>query len=120
MSLPVYSRADLSRTVAIVVALFLTAIQANAIAREFPAADTASEDYPIVQALRYLGRLVAENNGGRFLSPVRHSRQQAKVAGVAIVIDFDRKPFEAAMAGIYQTQRGPAVAALIERTRKVE
>ena len=35
--------------------------------------------------------------------------------------DFDRKPFEAAMAGIYaKAQRDPAAAALIERIRKVE
>ncbi|MBV8927009.1 MAG: TRAP transporter substrate-binding protein, partial [Bradyrhizobium sp.] len=35
--------------------------------------------------------------------------------------DFDRKPFEAAMAGIYEkTQRDPAAARLIERIRKVE
>ena len=49
------------------------------------------------------------------------SRRQAEAAGVKIVTDFDRKPFEAAMAGIYEkAQRDPAVAALIERIRKVE
>ena len=49
------------------------------------------------------------------------SRKQAKAAGVTIVTDFDRKPFEAAMAGIYaKAQRDPAVAELIERIRKVE
>jgi len=49
------------------------------------------------------------------------SRKQAKAAGVAIVTDFDRKPFEAAMAGIYaKAQRDPAAAELIERIRKVE
>jgi TRAP-type C4-dicarboxylate transport system substrate-binding protein len=49
------------------------------------------------------------------------SRQQAKAAGVTIVSDFDRKPFEAAMAGIYEkAQRDPAVAELIQRIRKVE
>jgi hypothetical protein len=38
-----------------------------------------------------------------------------------IVTDFDRKPFEAAMAGIYQkAQRDPVAAQLIERIRKVE
>lgn len=116
-----YSRDDLTRTVAIAVALFLTAIPANALAREFRAADMGNEDYPTVQALRYLGRLVAENGGDCFPSPVFHSRQQANAAGVAIAIVFDRKPFEAAMAGIYQkAQRGPAVAALIERISKVE
>jgi TRAP-type C4-dicarboxylate transport system substrate-binding protein len=49
------------------------------------------------------------------------SRQQAEAAGVKIVTDFDRKPFEAAMAGIYaKAQRDPAIAQLIERIRKVE
>jgi tripartite ATP-independent transporter DctP family solute receptor len=49
------------------------------------------------------------------------SRAQAKAAGVTIVSDVDRKPFEAAMAGIYaKAQRDPAAAQLIERIRKVE
>jgi tripartite ATP-independent transporter DctP family solute receptor len=71
----VYSRADLSRTVAIVVALSLTAISTGALAREFRAADTQSEDYPTVQALLYMGRLIAENSGGRHQIRVFHSRQ---------------------------------------------
>ena len=38
-----------------------------------------------------------------------------------IVTDIDRKPFEAAMAGIYaRVQSDPAAAELIERIRKVE
>jgi len=45
----------------------------------------------------------------------------AQAAGVTIVTDFDRKPFEQAMAGIYaRTQRYPAAAQLIERIRKAE
>jgi len=49
------------------------------------------------------------------------SRKQAESAGVIIVKDFDRKPFEAAMAAIYEkAQRNPAAAQLIERIRKVE
>jgi TRAP-type C4-dicarboxylate transport system substrate-binding protein len=49
------------------------------------------------------------------------SRRQAVAAGVAIVTDFDRKPFEAAMAELYaKAQRDPATAELIERIRKVE
>ena len=49
------------------------------------------------------------------------SRKQTEDAGVKIVTDIDRKPFEAAMAGIYaRTQRDPAMAQLIERIRKVE
>jgi hypothetical protein len=38
-----------------------------------------------------------------------------------IVTDVDRKPFEAAMAGIYaKAQQDPAVVELIARIRKVE
>jgi tripartite ATP-independent transporter DctP family solute receptor len=49
------------------------------------------------------------------------SRQQAEAAGVKIVTDIDRTPFEAAMAGLYaKAQRDPAVAQLIERIRKVQ
>jgi TRAP-type C4-dicarboxylate transport system substrate-binding protein len=48
------------------------------------------------------------------------SRRRAETAGVTIVSDFDRKPFEAAMADIYtKARRDPATAALIERIRKV-
>jgi tripartite ATP-independent transporter DctP family solute receptor len=72
---PVCSRAEISRTVAIVVALSLTAATTNALAREFRAADTQSEDYPTVQALRYMGRLIEEKSGGRLQIRVFHSRQ---------------------------------------------
>jgi len=70
----VYSRADLSRT-AILVALFLTAASTGAVAREFRAADTQSEDYPTVQALRYMGRVIAERSSDRLQIRVFHSRQ---------------------------------------------
>ena len=51
----------------------------------------------------------------------QQSRRQAEAAGVTIVSDFDRKGFEAAMAGIYaKAQRSPGTAALIARIRKVE
>jgi tripartite ATP-independent transporter DctP family solute receptor len=71
----VYSRAHHSRTVVIIAALFLTAVSASAIAREFRAADTQNEDYPTVQALRYMGSLIAESSGGRHQIRVFHSRQ---------------------------------------------
>ena len=70
-----YSRADLSRTAALVVALLLAAAATGAVAREFRAADTQNEDYPTVQALRYMGRLIAERTGGRHQIRVFHSRQ---------------------------------------------
>ena len=50
---------------------------------------------------------------------VRASRPRPQAS--TIVTDFDRKPFEAAMAEFYaKAQRDPAAAALIERIRKVE
>jgi hypothetical protein len=63
--LPVYRRADLSRTIKLVVALALAAASTGAFAREFRAADTQNEDYPTVQALGYMGSLVSERSGGR-------------------------------------------------------
>jgi TRAP-type C4-dicarboxylate transport system substrate-binding protein len=188
MKLPVYSRADLSRTGAVVVALFLTAVSTSAVSREFRVADTQNEDYPTVQALRYMGNLIAEQSGGRHQIRVFHShqlgeekqtiertctgaielnrsngalivtehamssevlvmsqqaweslssevrrifrdtanrssrfmrakwkdleersRRQAEAAGVTIGTDFDRKPFETAMAEIYaKAARDPA------------
>jgi TRAP-type C4-dicarboxylate transport system substrate-binding protein len=49
------------------------------------------------------------------------SRRQAEGAGVTIVTEIDRKPFEAAMAPIYtKMQRDPAAARLIEQIRKVD
>jgi tripartite ATP-independent transporter DctP family solute receptor len=71
----VYSRAGLSRTVALVVALSLTAGSTSAVAREFRVADTRNEDYPTVQALRYMGGLIAERSGARHEVRVFHSRQ---------------------------------------------
>jgi tripartite ATP-independent transporter DctP family solute receptor len=68
-------RADLPRTLALVVALSLTVIATNAFAREFRAADTQAEDYPTVQALRYMGHLIEERTGGRLQIKVFHSRQ---------------------------------------------
>jgi tripartite ATP-independent transporter DctP family solute receptor len=75
MKLPVYSRADLSRTRALVVTLFLAAVPTSVAAREFRAADTQNEDYPTVQALRYMGSLIAEQSGGRHQIRVFHSHQ---------------------------------------------
>ena len=70
-----YRRADLSRAMMLVVALLLTAVSTSVFAREFRAADTQSEDCPTVQALHYMGSLVAERSGGRLQLKVFHSRQ---------------------------------------------
>ena len=70
-----YRRADLSRTIQLVVALCLTAASTGVFAREFRASDTQNEEYPTVQALRYMGSLVSERSGDRLQIKVFHSRQ---------------------------------------------
>jgi tripartite ATP-independent transporter DctP family solute receptor len=51
------------------------ALTVSAAAREFRAADIQEENYPTVQALRYLNQLVTERTGGRHRIRVFHSRQ---------------------------------------------
>lgn len=46
-----------------------------AIAREFRVADTQVEDYPTVQAVLHMSRLIEEQTGGRHRLRVFHSRQ---------------------------------------------
>ena len=70
-----YNRAGLSRIAVMVVGLLLAAVTTSAWARDFRAADTQSEDYPTVEALRYMGRLIAERSGDRHQIRVFHSRQ---------------------------------------------
>ena len=70
-----FTRAGHSRTVIMFASLLLTAVTTNAQAREFRAADTQSEDYPTVQALRFMGRLIEEKTSGRLQIRVFHSRQ---------------------------------------------
>ena len=73
--MPVFSRADLPRTVMLVVALCLTVAATGADARELRAADTQNDDYPTVQALRFMGRVISERSNGRHQIKVFHSRQ---------------------------------------------
>ena len=68
-------RADLPRTVLRVVALFLTVAATCVSAREFRAADVQAENYPTVQALRFMGRVIAERSGGRHQIRIFHSGQ---------------------------------------------
>jgi len=70
-----YTRAGLWRIAAFVVLLSLAAVATDAVAREFRAADTQNADYPTVQALYYMGRVIAERTGGRHQIRVFHSRQ---------------------------------------------
>jgi tripartite ATP-independent transporter DctP family solute receptor len=71
----VYRRAGLSRTITLAVALLSAVVSASGFAREFRTADTQNEDYPTVQALNYMGQLIAERTGGRHRIMVFHSRQ---------------------------------------------
>jgi tripartite ATP-independent transporter DctP family solute receptor len=71
----VCTRAVLLRTITLVAALLVAAGTTSAPAREFRAADTQSEDYPTVQALRFMGRLIEEKTAGRLQIRVFHSRQ---------------------------------------------
>jgi tripartite ATP-independent transporter DctP family solute receptor len=49
------------------------------------------------------------------------SRRQALEAGVVVVSDFDRKPFEDAMSSVYRKASGnPAMTLLIDRIRQVK
>jgi tripartite ATP-independent transporter DctP family solute receptor len=73
--LNVFGRAELQRRVVVVVALLLTAGCTNAFAREFRAADTQNEDYPTVQALRFMSRQISERSNGRHEIKVFHSSQ---------------------------------------------
>ncbi|MVT66170.1 DctP family TRAP transporter solute-binding subunit [Bradyrhizobium pachyrhizi] len=70
-----YRRAGLSRITMLAVALSWAAVPASAFAREFRTADTQNEDYPTVQALNYMDRLIAERTAGRHRIVVFHSRQ---------------------------------------------
>jgi TRAP-type C4-dicarboxylate transport system substrate-binding protein len=120
--LPVYSRADLSRIAALVGAPLL-AVSTSAVAREFRAADTRSEDYPTVQALHHMGALTAERSGGRIQLRVFHSDQlgaeieQTRVgaidlnrANVALIGNFVAATKVLAMPSLYRS---------IERLEKV-
>ncbi len=69
-----YSGAEISRTVVLVVALLLAAVSTSAAAREFRAADTQNEDYPTVQAMRFMGGLIEEKTDGRLKIRIFHSR----------------------------------------------
>ena len=60
---------------AAVLAAASAAFSVAAPAREFRAADTQSEDYPTVQALNFMARMVEERTRGRHTIRVFHSRQ---------------------------------------------
>jgi tripartite ATP-independent transporter DctP family solute receptor len=67
------SRENFYKAAAVTAAVLLTSLATQA--REFRVADTQAEDYPTVQALNYMAKLVAEHTGGRHSIRVFHSRQ---------------------------------------------
>jgi tripartite ATP-independent transporter DctP family solute receptor len=72
--MPFISHANFCRAaVASIVCLLALPIAAGA--REFRAADTQADDYPTVQALRFMARQIEEKTGGRHTIRVFHSRQ---------------------------------------------
>jgi tripartite ATP-independent transporter DctP family solute receptor len=77
--LPLFCRSFSSRFTALATLLAIVAawaVPANiANAREFRAADTQAEDYPTVQALRFMGKLVSERSQGEYQIRVFHSNQ---------------------------------------------
>src|SRR5262245_17288019 len=56
-------------------ALLAVLLASGATAREFRAADTQVEDYPTVQALKFMDRYVREHTGGQHQIRVFHTRQ---------------------------------------------
>jgi TRAP-type C4-dicarboxylate transport system substrate-binding protein len=138
MKLPVYSRADLSRTVALVGALFLTAASTSVVARVFRAAATQNKDYPTVRALRYTDSAVAERDEQTRAGAIDRNR-----TNVALIGNFVLAKNVLAMPFLFRSvehlqkltdepigneilnsfdpyQRDPATAEPIERIRKVE
>ena len=53
----------------------LVGLASPAAAREFRVTDTQAEDYPTVQALAFMARLVEQRTGGRHRIHIFHSRQ---------------------------------------------
>jgi tripartite ATP-independent transporter DctP family solute receptor len=72
--MPFISHANFCRAAAASIACLL-ALPIAAGAREFRAADTQADDYPTVQALRFMARQIEEKTGGRHSMRVFHSRQ---------------------------------------------
>ena len=102
MSLPVYSRADLSRTVALVVALSLTAVSTGAVARE-RAADTQGKELNRSNvAVAPIGIFGPATTLPAGTAPVSHPRTSVKGYSSA------------------NAEHDPAAARPIERISKVE
>jgi TRAP-type C4-dicarboxylate transport system substrate-binding protein len=139
---PVLNRAERSRTGVVFVALVIAICATSAVAREFRAADTQTEDYPTVQALRYMGALIAERSGGRheiLFRSIEHMRkvldgpigsetlgsfEPCGLVGLTLCDSGARSIYNGlgpVKSVVYaRTADDPAATALIERIRKVE
>ena len=138
MKLAVYSGAGLSRTVALVGPLFLTAVSTSVVARVFGLAATQNKDYPTVQALRFTDSVIAERREETRASAIDRNR-----TNVALIGNFGLPKNVLAMPLLFRSiehlqkltdapigneilnsfdpyQRDPATAEPIERIRKVE
>jgi len=138
MKLPVYSRADLSRTVALVGALFLTAVSTSEVARVFCSAATQNEDCPTVQALRFTGSVIAERGEQASAAAIDRGRTNVALIGnLVLAKNVLAMPFlfrsiehlqkltdgpigNEILNSFDPYQRDPATADPIERIRKVE
>jgi len=138
MKLPVYSRAGLSQTVALVGALFLTAVSTSAVARAFCSAATQSEGYPTVRALHFADSAIAERGEQTGARTIDHTRTSVALIGNFVLAKNVRAmPFLFRSIELLQKltdgpignetlnsfdpyQRDPATAEPIERIRKVE
>jgi len=69
------SRPTAMRYLVLLVVACALAATPEAEAREFRVADTQAENYPTVQALLYMGRLIVQRTGGRHSIRVFHSHQ---------------------------------------------
>jgi hypothetical protein len=104
----VYSRADLSRTAALVVAPSLTAVSTSALARAFRA-DAQSETYPVFHRLRRVDRVIAEPGSGRHQTRDPGNSEPDGFVGPAFYDSDARSIYNSLLA-----------AESIDRIRKVE
>ncbi|MCP4619304.1 MAG: hypothetical protein GY844_23055 [Bradyrhizobium sp.] len=139
----VSGRAELQRTVFLVVALLMTAGATGVFAREFRAADTRNEDHPTRDGAVDLNRtnvgLIGNTRSAHALAGLKdlriHVPPSEPMSGMmhtpdAVPVEFpygqvpaglDTRPFEVAMTAVCASaQCDPDSAQSIERIRKVE
>ncbi len=133
-----YSRAGLWRTVALVGALFLTAVSTSAVARAFCSTATRSEEHPTVQALRFADSVIAERGEQTRAEAIDRTRTSVVLIGNFVLaknvlampflfrsIEHLQKLTDGPIGNVILNsfdpyQRDPATAEPIERIRKVE